>query len=330
MIFASHLFCLPLFLSAAPTQEAPLPPEGVQLRMYDVRDLSLESLVPAPEGESEAERAERRAAEHRAFAEIVFGFAQPPIASHSDASVASTPGGMLVVSGTGQQHGWIEAFLEEQRRAFGALYLMSFRLVSVPSAATEGLGFGGTEPDVFAPLDDAPVEDFLRGVAAIEGAEVLTAPRVACFARQKATVQSLRPTAYVARYELHHNVQPGNLTIADPVIETVQEGFVVEARAIPAGGGLAVLDFSLSMAELEELRPEPTPHGDVAVPLVARHSYESALSMPLGGTAIFGGLETAGVRTYLLVQVEEALPTFEEPERLEEPAGHAPGERRGR
>lgn len=84
----------------------------------------------------------------------------------------------------------------------------------------------------------------------------VVSPRITCFAGQTANVNIVRPVTYVKEFEVQV-VQ--DAFIADPVVETFQEGLWLDLRVAPAADGLDLV-YEIRRSALS--RSAVTPQGD--------------------------------------------------------------------
>ena len=83
--------------------------------------------------------------------------------------------------------------------------------------------------------------------------EPVTAPRVTAYAGQKATISVLEQISYVADFEAE--VGRGGHQIADPVVQTIQAGVLLDVTGTPRGSGVD-LDAAFTWSEVK--RPMET------------------------------------------------------------------------
>jgi len=142
------------------------------------------------------------------------------------------------------------------------------------------------------------------------GVHMLSAPRLSTFDGQKADVSIVGQTSYVKDYDVRTDAK--GRTMVDPVVDTVQEGFVFEATASISTGDRIALDARASYAELH--RPIDEMETMIAgqkvtiqLPELAVAKAQAVLDLPLGGWALLEGLGQGkdGVRV-LLVHVQKA------------------------
>ena len=149
-------------------------------------------------------------------------------------------------------------------------------------------------------LDDTQLEVILRAVEKSERIQEITAPRITVYNTQRANVSVLNQVSYVQDYEVEI-AQASN--IANPVIQTIQDGIVLDVRpVVSADRRFVQLELRPTVAVLQ--RPIPTfstslsagPVGANApvilqVPELRVSRVRTTVSMPDEGTLLLGGLK---------------------------------------
>ncbi len=313
------LMGLPLDVSSAaqdlarPQEPQPvrvaLASQELRLELYDVADLNgldevrelsaqvsdlikggIRSLSDLQAKQEELSVARARAEEEApALADALKLHMQPSFVVDRN-SLVVLDNGHLVLSASPQQHAWVSAFLAFQREPQG-LILIKAQVLTVPQGTLARLGLKGSakifeETEVFEALLE-------KVIAAGPEVEVLTAPKILTYPRQKATISILTQVAYVKDYTLEI-VQPGDVEIADPVIEVIQEGVIFNVRVIPLAPGIYGVEVDLTQSTI--LRPLRTVkiligaarhEVSITLPEVHERGLETHLTMSNGGAAIF-------------------------------------------
>jgi len=149
-------------------------------------------------------------------------------------------------------------------------------------------------------LDDTQLEVILRAVEKSERLQQITAPRITVYNTQRANVSVLNQVSYVQDYEVEI-AQASN--IANPVIQTIQDGVVLDVRpVVSADRRFVQLELRPTVAVLQ--RPIPTfstslasgPIGANApvilqIPELKVSRVRTTVSMPDEGTLLIGGLK---------------------------------------
>ena len=162
--------------------------------------------------------------------------------------------------------------------------------------STGGLSFQNTF------LDDTQVEVILRAVEKSERIQRITASRITVYDTQRATISVLNQVAYVADYEVEI-AQASN--IANPVIQTIQDGIVLDVRPVVSSDRRFILlelrptvalltrpiaTFSTSLAS----GPGPVSSSApviIQIPEFLVSRVRTTVAMPDGGTLLLGGLK---------------------------------------
>lgn len=163
-------------------------------------------------------------------------------------------------------------------------------------------GFSGS----WTYLGDLQLQMLLRAVSKAERVEVVTAPRLLVFNGARASLQVLNQFAYVQDY----NVEIATASsIADPVIQVIQDGVVLDVRpVVSADRRFVTLDLRPTVAVLTQpiesfittLNVATTV--EIQLPELEIQRLRTVASVPDGGTLLLGGLRlhtnqnnTAGV-----------------------------------
>ena len=159
---------------------------------------------------------------------------------------------------------------------------------------TGGLSFQHTY------LDDTAVEVILRAVEKSERIQEITAPRITVYNTQRANVSVLNQISYVQDYEVEI-AQASN--IANPVIQTIQEGVVLDVRpVVSADRRFIQLELRPTVATVVRPIGEFTtnlasgPIGANApvtlqIPELRVSKVRTTVTMPDGGTLLIGGMK---------------------------------------
>ena len=164
--------------------------------------------------------------------------------------------------------------------------------------ASGGLSFQSTF------LDDTAIEVILRAVEKSERVQQITAPRITVYNTQRANVSVVNQISYVQDYEVEI-AQASN--IANPVIQTIQEGVVLDVRPIvSADRRFVTLELRPTVAVVQRpiaefvtnLASGPVGLGvssnapvTIQIPELRVSRVRTTVSMPDGGTLLVGGLK---------------------------------------
>lgn len=256
------------------------------------------------EGRDDAEG--RIALQTEALAELVADFIEPPLSA--EGGVHAMVGGAIVTLLTAEQHVWLEDFLVLQRSHAHEVYQLS---VNVLSAEPGRLARSNAGPDGEPWVLDTPNQrsEFLERLKKDSRAELLSSPQVLLYPRQRGNVSILREIAYVADYEMHKNVYPGDQMVLAPVIDVVQEGIVIDAKVVRTGLDHVAVDFALEHSDVTEpialfqttIEGHPV---EIALPEVALRRVESRAALVSGSTLVYPAFEHEDREIAVLVNVE--------------------------
>lgn len=225
------------------------------------------------------------------FVESIEALISPPFAGGSQ-QVQALGDDTLTVMGTPAQQQWVRDYLGALRTVTGFYDVKA--TIYILEEGRLGKLMGGLGSAVL----DAPAAERLRGE--VGDADVLTAPRILVVPGQRATLSVVDQTAYIKDYEV--TVLPGQATeIADPVIEVLQTGLVLELDSAPLGKGRAAMKAELSLSHADRPFPEAkvkvgTAGSEVTIQLPEVHSVKATgrFDLTLGNAVAFGTRAPAG------------------------------------
>lgn len=160
----------------------------------------------------------------------------------------------LTLLGSPAQGASLEKVLAAAAAQRGNLVEVTIEVLRVPKAAFEG-GLakqlaGGRQGDAARWQLAMPAAEAAALVtAAGNEAEILNAPRLSVFPLERAELRISKEIAYVKDFVL---TRRGENEIADPVVDSVVDGFVAEAFACPLDRDLLVVGCSLLIQEVEQ------------------------------------------------------------------------------
>lgn len=171
---------------------------------------------------------------------------QPPL--RGEQRLEHLGGSRLSLFATEPQQAWLETFLSE---AVGLPGFVDIQVVMymVPEAAAAR--YAGRHGEVLLAPELQRVSTHLDS----DGVDKLTAPRVLVFPFSKASLAAGEELAYVKDYEFKVLADRSG-EVADPVIDTIQDGLKLEVRPIPLAGGKLRIHVDLTYQRLE--RPIPS------------------------------------------------------------------------
>jgi len=233
------------------------------LGFYDMTDLLAPPGEPAKEflldPERILEREEQETQRLELFAETIRKHLRPGLTRGLDV-LQTQAGGMLLLTGTAEQHAWTRSFLDLQRAQELQLLHVDSRYLRGKGADFEAAGFAGPS-EVWE--DESLLPKALEQMASrTDKYELVTAPSLTVLPAQPAYISIMNQVAYVKSYEVVY-VHPGPVAIADPVIDVIDEGFLFDLTGIQVEEGLYALELKFERTEIE--RPIPTKEIKVAI-----------------------------------------------------------------
>ena len=153
----------------------------------------------------------------------------------------------LIVIGTPAQQTWVKGFLALQVTD-GSVIDVQAHVLSVPAGQLASLGFpvGGQPALLEAGEAGALLAQLKSG-----GGQVVTAPRLLTLPRQRGSVSIINEQSYVTDWEVRV-VQPGDQLLADPVIDTLQEGVTSDVQVVLLPDDLLGVDVTLTHSDVVE------------------------------------------------------------------------------
>ena len=144
-------------------------------------------------------------------------------------------------------------------------------------------------------LDDTQLEAILRAVQKYERINEVTAPSLLVYNTQRANLQVTNQVAYVKDFDVEIAQAA---VVADPVVDVIKEGVVLDVRPIVSNDRRFVtLELRPTVATLTRpIRTFTTSLGTGSsvtfeVPELKKQSLKTTVVMPDGGTLLLGGLK---------------------------------------
>ncbi|MCU0723606.1 MAG: hypothetical protein MUC63_08325 [Planctomycetes bacterium] len=183
----------------------------------------------------------------------------------------------------------IDALLRELRTRFGDFveiegYVLRLKAKALAEALAElEAGKGGV-------LTEEGARRLLAG-AASGAVRVEEAATVLAFSGQRVHASPLRQRSIVRDLDVE---VAKSVAVVDPVVSTLSEGFVLDARATVVGRAGILLDLWLSSLTLEDPLPSlETPGGRIDLPAARAFQANATLVVPDGGAALLCGRHPA-------------------------------------
>ncbi len=315
-------------VTAGSPQEAA---EDRLLEIYDIADLVDadedqlvrmkrelgEDLTPAALEEMAAAWREERIGFYEQAART---FMRPALDPQLDSLLASDRG-LMVLNGTREHHAWLAGFLELQRSPMN-MARIDFTIVSGPAERLDDLGLEGSSSIIEESLER---ERLMEACQEADSVDVLSAPSVVVVSSQRATISILNQVAYVKEWKLVV-VQPGGIEIADPIIDVVQDGLMIDCSYLEVEPGVHAVEVDFKSSSLERpIESEKIRIGaggahevEVGRPVVTSISLETKLILGQGATAV---LRSASGKDDVDIAILIQLAAIDLEDREEMPAG---------
>lgn len=146
-------------------------------------------------------------------------------------------------------------------------------------------------------LSDLQLGMVLRAVSKSERVELVTAPRLLVFNTARANIAVLNQVAYVKDFDVEIAQAA---SIADPIIDVVQDGVVLDVRpVVSADRRFVLMELRPTVATLKRpIRQQTTTLGSqnsvaIELPEVDIQRVRTTVPMPDGGTVLLGGLKVS-------------------------------------
>jgi len=292
--------------------------ESTELRIYDLSTLTghdrhqllVSKFAPSAEASTVDEALDRfdrleRAREHASLnTEYLLSslrlLMEPPLVEDLQ-DIRHLEGGKFAVVGVPEQHAWIEGFLRAADE-FDGLIDLEAKIFRFDAGLLTGIGERGSGSLL---SNDEALE--LLADLRTTGIEAITAPRITALPFQGAQLSVLNQTSYLKDYEL--KLLPDlNTEIADPIIDVINSGVLLDLRAVPlANGELGIfVDLELSKLAL------PIPSAEIAIgaghhevtvqlPQVTRIRVDGHFNVRSGETLMLTTADPSGVSEIIVL-----------------------------
>lgn len=271
----AHLltFVLAATAAVAPAQAAPAPADDRVAQLYDVGDL-VKKLAP-PERPDAADFGlppmkppADNAVGGEAIARLLRAFVTPKLRSGEE--IKPVGDRWIVALGRPQQQAWIGRFLAAARASEAAPVFMECRCLTVPEISflreIRPALVDGTDDDaaevtyltrVLAP--GKATTSFVAELLEREGVTTVVDQKVLVQPLHVAHMATINQTAYVRDYEVEVTA---DAVIADPIVDVIQDGIVVQAAVSPLENGKLGVSLDATVTDLER----PIPKIDTILP----------------------------------------------------------------
>ena len=266
----------------------------VELDVYEISDLAAALCPEMPDIKEDPDVAALRKMDLMQESAVLLGSTlrtyMKPVWKEKANAMEIIGGRNMLMTGTEEQHAWVNRFLQNLRDKPDQMMFGTVRYIEVPRGQLKkyGLEFATTL------LEEKQVEDLLRKAMASEDVDILSGPRVLVRPICEATVSVLEEIAYIKTYEIRM-IEPDKVLLADPVVDTVAEGYVLKLACTPLPDGLygTAIDFNRSSIQrpipTREIRlaTEPESKGTISSPAVTRISVSSTVLLEDGQSVAF-------------------------------------------
>jgi len=302
--------CLVALLLASPAIAIPLPQESVgghelpriksshvqeTLTFFDIHDIVEDLCPPAAvemtDGRTPAElRAEQRSRVSNRLLAAIRTYMKPAWSAEQNTKSVYL-GDSLAMSATKEQNEWIGSFLANLRQHPGRMLGSRVVYFEVPRGQLSTLGVEGPTTLLVA---EGAREKLIQKAKEMEGVHLLMSPEVILRPISDATVSVQKQVAYIKSYEIKM-IEPGNALIADPVIDTISEGYVLKLSCTPLPGGLHGTSIEFNRTAIERpiptrtirLATAPESEGTISSPVVTRVAVKSDVLLGSGQSIAF-------------------------------------------
>jgi hypothetical protein len=219
--------------------------------------------------------------------------------------------GVLIVSATESQQLWIKKFLDHIRENGIEMLKVDTRLIQVPRGKLKSYGI---DPPVASVETQATIDAILLRIAQDPASEIISSPSMGLKSLGNGTISVIQQIAYVKEWNVRA-VVPERQMIADPVVDVIQEGLIMNVFATALPGGGHGIDLDLERTSIE--RPIPTrkiriatePEQEVTVssPEVTKVSLKSTFVLEEGTSVIFATAANDDEHDLLVVITAERM-----------------------
>lgn len=240
-------------------QEMPVPDgKGRLLRIHDLDKVRPPRTGPGPEQRLEPPKElqltddDARGGARATVPSLLRLLIDPPLRPGDDLQVLGDR--WLTLLGTPAQSACLDKLLAGAAAQKNGLIEVAIEVIRVPKAAFEtdlakrlaaGRQGDATRWQLAMPVADATALTKAAG----KDAETLTAPRLSVFPLDRAEARISKQIPYVKDFTVSRN---GGAVIADPILDTVVDGIVAEALAIPLDRDLLAIACSLQVQDVQQ------------------------------------------------------------------------------
>ncbi|MCE9594055.1 MAG: hypothetical protein K8S98_07675 [Planctomycetes bacterium] len=236
------------------------------------------------------------------FQEVLERWMRPALDRTKDA-LQVTQDGTLIAHVTAEGQAWLDNFLALQRRE-PVLLDMQFCFLSGKKARFDALLPNGG----VAFLTNAAAEKLIADSKSGNDISIMQAPRIVAWPRQKNVLSTLDQVAYVKEWRVE-TVEPDHQQIADPLVDVVQSGILIESRAVLLDEKRIGLETVVTQSDLKipiaTKKVKLAIHGGIEVeigqPEVTTVSLRTTVMLESNSYALFRGPLAGGDRDVVVL-----------------------------
>jgi hypothetical protein len=300
---------LPWLLLSPLSAQGAGPAQAPDLRLAKVHEVG--RLLP----ESGAAREESRQTLASVASAVRF-MIQPALRSDEELQVLGER--WLALLGRAEQHVWLERITRGEladAMPLGQLQVqvVTFPVVQFTTDVLPALQGGDAAREVVVLESGAATAAFLQAVLSHKHAKIKMLDPALLVPLRMAATASIEQTAYVRDYEVEVTAAA---TIANPIVDVVEDGLRVQAMAARRDDGTLALSLHANLTDLQKPIPKfKTTAGvdapvTIMLPEMTRVSVEAKVELRLGQVVAVAMPAVAGKQCLLLVKVAE-LPAAE-------------------
>lgn len=199
------------------------------------------------------------------------------------------------------QSEWLHEFFTIQEETETWTALISAHIFI---GGSEWLDANGFEDRATPFLEAEVMGKIVKGLSASCDEEMVS-PRILTNPGMEGSLSVLTEISYVEKWEVR-TVQPGDVTVVDPMIETVEEGLTMKVRVLQVADDQYGVSISYELMDL--MHPMKTSNINLAgvncrsaTPEVITTSLDSNLVIPSGGGAVFRTTRSSDQKEIVLV-----------------------------
>jgi hypothetical protein len=194
--------------------------------------------------------------------------------------------GVIVVKTRPRSHADLQRTLMALRQDASEMIRIETRVVTAPLTAPLGREVSAARPGDVVAIED-PIAA-LEGWIAAGDAQILTAPALSCFPKQRASVHAGREISFVADFDVE---VAQSAFIADPIVQNIYAGVQIELVPAIATGGVArvAVHATSTDVDLETFSMRLGAQGEpvqIQIPAMTRTEVRRAVDVPDGGTVV--------------------------------------------